>query len=363
MNTKFLGVLVIFALFSVFGCSNLSLDDKNKGNLSDVQSSTGAAMQIKRKTQPIYYVSQINGNDSNPGTSTQPFKSISAAIKKVLNGDKPYDYNGPGAILHVLSGTYSKATSGETYAPIEVPANVHLIGTISTHGGYDKGAVTIIKDTEGQPSGEIANISNFQTCVLLHTDAEISGFQIPVRARYFANGALIPTCAVASLDENVQITYNRLYNIEFINNPIGANLLDYGIVIGSGNSGSVVNNNIEGFYYGIWTSPRFGNNGILGNTTFSYNTMKNNCIGTVIQLVYTTKSDCMPDFGRSGYSPGGNKFVSNVGYEMVLTSSEVGVDIYAENNYWTQVITGVPQNIYNITPAFEILHTGGAQQI
>ncbi len=84
----------------------------------------------------VYYVSAVNGSDSNPGTSAAPWRTIQKAANTVT----------AGATVYVCSGIYneviSPANSGNAHAPITYEpaarANVIIDGT-GKPGGYGFG--------------------------------------------------------------------------------------------------------------------------------------------------------------------------------------------------------------------------------
>ena len=67
-----------------------------------------------------YYVSSSDGDDSNPGSETEPFKTISHTLSFVKD-------EGALTTIYVAQGEYSREENGETF-PIVIPDNVHLIG-------------------------------------------------------------------------------------------------------------------------------------------------------------------------------------------------------------------------------------------
>ena len=96
----------------------------------------------------IYYVSVTDGNDANPGSETNPFRSIHHALSLVKHGI------GEVTTLYLAPGVYSKSTNGEIF-PIVLPDNVHLIGEDSETtildadaNQNDEAAVMIIKEVE-----------------------------------------------------------------------------------------------------------------------------------------------------------------------------------------------------------------------
>src|SRR5205807_3244735 len=75
----------------------------------------------ERAGPSIHYVSAPAGLDTNPGTQSLPFKTITHAMSVATTS---------GSTVHVAPGTY---TSGETF-PITVPAGVLLIGDETNKG-------------------------------------------------------------------------------------------------------------------------------------------------------------------------------------------------------------------------------------
>ena len=67
-----------------------------------------------------YYVSSSDGDDSNSGSETEPFRTISHALSFVKDA-------GAVTTIYVAQGEYSREENGETF-PIVIPDNVHLIG-------------------------------------------------------------------------------------------------------------------------------------------------------------------------------------------------------------------------------------------
>ena len=68
-----------------------------------------------------FFVSSNNGDDDNPGTETEPLKTIRHALTLVKgNSDQV-------TTIYLSAGIYSKEDNGEVF-PIVVPDNVHIIG-------------------------------------------------------------------------------------------------------------------------------------------------------------------------------------------------------------------------------------------
>jgi hypothetical protein len=81
-------------------------------------------------TMHQYFVNASTGNDSNPGTSASPFKTITHALSLAVSRDTVF----------VKPGNYSV---GETF-PLQVPAGVNLIGDEPNRGASATGPVKIV---------------------------------------------------------------------------------------------------------------------------------------------------------------------------------------------------------------------------
>jgi hypothetical protein len=75
---------------------------------------------------PRFYVNAATGTDSTntPGTSDSPFRSITYARTRAISGQT----------IKILPGTYSAATTGETF-PLIVESGVCLVGDVANKGG------------------------------------------------------------------------------------------------------------------------------------------------------------------------------------------------------------------------------------
>src|SRR6266853_2522722 len=78
----------------------------------------------KHDDPAVYYVSALAGSDTNPGTQSSPFKTITHGMRVATKN---------GTTVRVASGAYNVA-NGETF-PIVVPAGVLLIGDETNKGG------------------------------------------------------------------------------------------------------------------------------------------------------------------------------------------------------------------------------------
>jgi len=168
----------------------------------------GTGMQEQQATLlgNVYYVS-TTGKDTNPGTSTAPFKTFEKAVS-VLK---------PGDTLQVLPGTYYESlrltVSGTAAAPITVIGN----GAIVNIQGTQTTGIKI--------SGSYVNLSNFEV-----TGANDAGITVPGKYVTVKNNILhdnviengIGTCGTATSwssalkagigSEHVTIEGNTVYN-------------------------------------------------------------------------------------------------------------------------------------------------------
>jgi hypothetical protein len=88
-------------------------------------------------TAPVTrFVNPVSGNDANPGTSSQPFKTLAKAVTKVKAGDT----------IRLAAGGYSKTLNGEQF-PVQVPSGVTIRGTL------DRGSLATTLFGEGSGVG------------------------------------------------------------------------------------------------------------------------------------------------------------------------------------------------------------------
>ncbi len=191
--TKTLYRLISFgvALALAFGVSSQAL-----------ASGTQAAMQISN----VYYVS-TTGRDTNPGSSTAPFKTFAKAVSVLA----------PGATLQVMPGTYTEALilskSGTAAAPITVIGN----GAILNMQG--------VRQTGMRITGSYINVSNFEVTGATDAGIGIPGKYVTVKNNIVhdnVTGNGIGTCGAAGSyssalkvgvgGERITIEGNTVYN-------------------------------------------------------------------------------------------------------------------------------------------------------
>ena len=125
----------------------------------------------------VYYVS-INGSDSNPGTQTQPWRTIRRAADTLMSGD----------IVYIKAGTYPELVE---------PRNSGCAGNYITYAAYPGDAVTI--DGAGVEVPEWAGLFN----VVGRTYIRISGLRIiNARSNPHNPGILADTSSHIIIDNN-----------------------------------------------------------------------------------------------------------------------------------------------------------------
>jgi len=72
-----------------------------------------------------FFINPSSGNDSNPGTSLKPFKTLARGLSTAISGDT----------MRLAAGVYSAATNGEKFTnstrQVTVPAGVKIFGTLA----------------------------------------------------------------------------------------------------------------------------------------------------------------------------------------------------------------------------------------
>ena len=232
---------------------------------------------------PIRYVNAVTGNDSNPGTSGAPLKTITKALSVAANY----------SVIDVAPGTYD-VTNGETF-PLVLPTGVNLLGNI---GGVGSGVLI-------QGGAEPPGISGFiSAAVIMGKNSVLEGFTVTN-----SSGVDIPMgilFAAAFGSDNAVVRANT----------ISGNGHD-GIYVYGGSSGGAVDQNffvINGS--GDLVFVDYGGNGMV---------VSNNSFSALVEL-----DTPGPDLGGGAAgSPGNNHFPG-----VNLTYFGTGGLVYARNNDW-----------------------------
>jgi hypothetical protein len=222
-----------------------------------------------------YYVNDGTGNDSNPGTSAQPWKTIG-------NGDRLGVLN-PGDTVIVQAGTYSQVSTngvnltnsyGYSFSPISYQA---------------QGAVTINQGPTGY--GFNVGVAGIKIQGFEITGAEHGVYLSPNSSSCTVTGCTIHDLAAANQDAdgifidkspNDVVTRNVIYNISDPNDllwtPLGT-----GIRVSGANNLIVENNTIDNAYIGVfWYGSRldqFGQDHGPWGTMTLLNNIVVNCLG------------------------------------------------------------------------------------
>jgi hypothetical protein len=236
--------------------------------------------------QSNYYVNAATGNDTNAGTTSAPFKTITRALGVATSS---------GQIVHVAAGTYSTA-NGETF-PLYISAGVELRGSTS---GFGSG---FLIQGGGNPSGYTAG---FISCtVVMGTQSILDGFTV-------TNNSGIATFPMGVLLDQVHSSDGAIVTM----NTITGNPHDGIYVNGGSSGGSIYNNNFNANGEDLAFVSNGGNGmGVFGNS-----------FGDMVEL-----DTLGPDLGGGAAgSPGGNAFLGAPS----STYFSCGGTVYAEFNHW-----------------------------
>ena len=211
----------------------------------------------------IYYVS-TTGSDFNPGTSTQPLRTITKGVLKLSAGDT----------LYVASGTYTDSI--DTW---KVPFQNGISWSTPITVAAQPGHTVTIKPKEGNPFFWIAHSQNkyliIKGFIIDGQNTNSHGFKFEGSAKYVR----VQDCEVKnSRLSGILVTGNSSSYHEFINLNVhhnGTTRLDHGLYLSSGNNlieKSKVHHN-KGYGLHIYNgSTTAANNNILRNNTVYNNT-------------------------------------------------------------------------------------------
>jgi Protein of unknown function (DUF1565) len=154
--------------------------------LENTSISASATITLQSATQTVLYVSAVNGSDTNPGSSSAPFKTLSKALSVASSG----------LTIKLQAGTYD-ASNGETY-PETVPdgvsilvdnaRNVFLIGKSTQDGLILAGSATLVGlDLQNFNTAIIATTGT-QTLTNLAFNNNIRGLRLASNAQTTLNG-------------------------------------------------------------------------------------------------------------------------------------------------------------------------------
>ncbi|EMF80760.1 PF07602 family protein [Leptospira weilii serovar Topaz str. LT2116] len=268
-----------------------------------------------------HYVDALAGNNSNPGTSLAPYRTITYAVSQ------------PGTTIYVAPGTYNEAL-GEIF-PIKIPAGVSLIGnelgkgTDSKDGnsGYTGAGVTPNKGpTLIYGVGPISpGVSNFDTLVLAN-NSTVAGFTItnprPLDITTTTTAVYIQG-ASTGLTTGITVRNNTLTGT-----PGGTGIF----IVPSNQSGSgniISGNSIFLNYIGLY-------NGTTNTISkVEYNSITRNNFGVMITANSNFNNNMDLGGGSTG-SKGHNILSCNTRYDISMPGLNM-INLYAKNNQWDHI--------------------------
>jgi uncharacterized protein DUF1565 len=253
--------------------------------------------QHEDQNPSIYYVSASAGLDTNPGTQSLQFKTITHAMSVATRS---------GSTVHVAPGTYDTLNNNEAF-PITVPAGVLLIGDETNKGGGNT-PTSIVGGglAPGAPAGSVG------VALLPGTRSTIAGFMVTNDNSSFTErrGLLLRNSTVTLRNNTVTgATHKVGVYIEVSTNHVisGNRIVDNGgsgtgsgLAFVTGGAGSKVENNvITGNGFGIEYDVAGGDLG-----------------------------------GGSAGSAGGNVISCNTQNDLLVRFAAPSITIYAASNFW-----------------------------
>lgn len=269
----------------------------------------------------VYYVDALAGDDSNPGTSLAPYRTITYAVSQ------------PGKTIYVAPGTYDEA-QGETF-PIRIPAGINLIGNESGKGigteqnsGYTGAG---INPNEGPTlilgGGLITPESSVNyTTLTLGNNSTIAGFTITnPKPLYSGNNT-----AVQILGDLSGITTGTTIRNNTLTKTVGG----MGILVPTANHTASIGNTISG---NIITSNYHGIHYYFSSAVIK---VENNLISRnrwgITMSANTINNPSMDLGGGNTGSTGNNTISCNTDYDLRAPVPNT-VTLYAKNNHWDHI--------------------------
>jgi parallel beta-helix repeat protein len=261
-----------------------------------------------------FYVNPVTGNDTNPGTPSAPFKTITQALKI-----SAFD-----TTIQLAEGNYNPA-NGEVF-PLTIPSTFKIVGNEA-----NKGRNILIEGSGNYLSRTFAgqnvtfvllNNSELRGVTVTNPASRGSGVWIESTTATVANSTLI-NCkregVFATGDANPVITGNV-----FTENAAN------GIAIAKNSKGQIQGNTCFKTGFGIavsdTASPTITDNIIYENRSgiiisgAASPILRNNLIENNTDDGLTVIGSALPDIGKAN-SPGGNIFRNNAKFDLQSTSS------------------------------------------
>ncbi len=343
MKQIFSMCLAAFLLFA--GCAGTNDGNENSSllllgisdkSLLDIAANPQRSLVNSVPAPSVHYVDALSGNNSNPGTSLAPYKTITYAVSQ------------PGNTIYVAPGTYNEAL-GEMF-PIKIPAGINLIGNESgkgieskVKGGNSGYTGTGIIRNEGPTLilGMGVVFTGFEyTTLILENDSTVAGFTITNPKPYSG-----PNTSAVQVPGSIS---GIISGITIRNNTLTESIGGAGVFIRTSNQGGTGNiisgNTIVSNYFGIYNS--FSNAVIkVENNLISRNK-------SGILLMTHTDFGINVDLGGGSTGSVGNNTISCNTFHDLYASVSNTVTLYAKNNHWdhippTVAMTGGDVDILN----------------
>jgi hypothetical protein len=248
-----------------------------------------------------WYVDAQNGNDTNAGTIDAPFKTITAALQRVVLGDS----------VKVLPGVYD-AANGEVF-PLTIRGGTRLIGD-ETNKGAGAVPTAITGDGPGPDSSQTATVY-VRDPFAVGAEAVIAGFRIT------NTGAAGTRVGVLVGTGNTSLSILR--DCTFSGSP------DIALYMRDGSMNCIIRDNV---FVSNGTGIRFHEGGF--NTRVERNVLRNNVLG--VHFSCPTSLGGSWDLGSVGGSSGGNELSSNTQNDILMTGGG-SYNVLARNNFWDHV--------------------------
>lgn len=268
----------------------------------------------------VYYVDALAGDDSNPGTSLAPYRTITHAVSQ------------SGKTIYVAPGTYNEAL-GETF-PIKIPVGMNLIGNESGKGieteqnsGYTGAGI----DPNEGPTlilgmGLVSAGSNNYATLILGNNSTVAGFTITNPKPLFSNmtSAVQVPGELSGIVTGITIRNNTL--TETVGGA-GIYILTLNHPASTGNtiSGNTIISNSIGIFYNFSSAVIKVENNLISRNRWGISITANTIVNPSMDLG-----------GGSTGSNGNNTISCNTEYDL-RTPVPNTVTLYAKNNHWDHI--------------------------
>ncbi|WP_421657650.1 S-layer homology domain-containing protein [Leptothermofonsia sp. ETS-13] len=267
-----------------------------------------------QSTSTILYVNPTTGNDSNSGTQTAPFKTITRALQQAR----------AGTTIQLAPGTYSAAT-GEVF-PLVIPNGVTVLGNEASKGSgiVVTGSGKFVSPTFASQNVTFRLENNAQLRGVTVTNSEIRGTAVWVES---TNPAITHNTFIHNKREGVFATGKAnpavLDNVAIQNASTGFTIVR--------NSKGEWRRNVcqkTGFGFAISddAAPLIADNRVIENRSgIVINrqckpVLRGNLVEKNTEVGLVVTENALPDLGKS-QDPGGNIFRDNGEFDLQNTTS------------------------------------------